>query len=55
MPGSRACRLCFRLPSALDNRPLKFSEFEKKMGRTMFVSATPREYELEKEAVLQSS
>jgi excinuclease ABC subunit B len=38
----------FRLPSALDNRPLKFSEFEKKMGKTMFVSATPAEYELEK-------
>ncbi|HLN90057.1 MAG TPA: excinuclease ABC subunit UvrB, partial [Candidatus Binatia bacterium] len=38
----------FRLPSALDNRPLKFEEFEKKMGRVLFVSATPAEYELEK-------
>jgi excinuclease ABC subunit B len=38
----------FRLPSAFDNRPLKFNEFESKMGMTMFVSATPAEYELEK-------
>ncbi len=38
----------FRLPSALDNRPLKFDEFEKKMGKVLFVSATPAEYELEK-------
>jgi excinuclease ABC subunit B len=38
----------FRLPSALDNRPLKFDEFEKKMGKTLFVSATPAEYELQK-------
>jgi len=38
----------FRLPSAFDNRPLKFAEFEKKMGKTLFVSATPAEYELEK-------
>jgi excinuclease ABC subunit B len=38
----------FRLPSAFDNRPLRFEEFEKKMGRTLFVSATPSEYELEK-------
>jgi excinuclease ABC subunit B len=38
----------FRLPSAMDNRPLKFEEFEKKMGKTLFVSATPAEYELEK-------
>lgn len=38
----------FRLPSAFDNRPLKFEEFEKKMGKTVFVSATPAEYELEK-------
>ncbi|KQQ96674.1 excinuclease ABC subunit UvrB [Massilia sp. Leaf139] len=35
----------FRLPSALDNRPLKFEEFEKKMRQTIFVSATPAEYE----------
>ncbi|MGD6808631.1 MAG: excinuclease ABC subunit UvrB [Candidatus Bathyarchaeia archaeon] len=38
----------FRLPSALDNRPLKFNEFEQKMGKTLFVSATPAEYELRK-------
>ena len=35
----------FRLPSALDNRPLKFEEFEGKMRQTVFVSATPAEYE----------
>ena len=35
----------FRLPSALDNRPLKFEEFEKMMPQTVFVSATPAEYE----------
>ena len=35
----------FRLPSALDNRPLKFDEFEKKMRQVVFVSATPAEYE----------
>jgi len=38
----------FRLPSALDNRPLRFEEFEKHMHRTVFVSATPGEYELRK-------
>jgi len=38
----------FRLPSAFDNRPLKFEEFERKMGKTLFVSATPAEYELQK-------
>ena len=38
----------FRLPSALDNRPLKFDEFEKKMPQMLFVSATPSEYELKK-------
>lgn len=37
----------FRLPSALDNRPLKFEEFVGKMPRTIFVSATPAVYELE--------
>ncbi len=36
----------FRLPSALDNRPLRFDEFERKMRRSIFVSATPAEYEL---------
>jgi excinuclease ABC subunit B len=35
----------FRLPSALDNRPLKFNEFESKMRQTVFVSATPADYE----------
>ncbi|MGG0814124.1 excinuclease ABC subunit UvrB [Paenibacillus alvei] len=37
----------FRLPSALDNRPLKFEEFEQKVGQAVFVSATPGPYELE--------
>ena len=38
----------FRLPSALDNRPLNFHEFESLIGQTIFVSATPADYELEK-------
>lgn len=38
----------FRLPSALDNRPLKFDEFEKLMPQTIFISATPATYEQEK-------
>ena len=38
----------FRLPSALDNRPLKFEEFEKILHQTIFVSATPGQYELER-------
>ena len=38
----------FRLPSALDNRPLKFEEFEKKISQAIYVSATPGDYELEK-------
>ncbi|MHC6181133.1 excinuclease ABC subunit UvrB [Clostridium sp. JNZ X4-2] len=37
----------FRLPSAYDNRPLKFQEFEKKINQVVFVSATPSDYELE--------
>ena len=37
----------FRLPSALDNRPLKFEEFEDRMGTTIFVSATPSDYEID--------
>lgn len=37
----------FRLPSAYDNRPLKFEEFEQRMGQTIFVSATPADYEKE--------
>ena len=36
----------FRLPSALDNRPMKFDEFVKKINQTIYVSATPAEYEL---------
>ena len=38
----------FRLPSALDNRPLNFHEFESMLNQTIFVSATPGDYELEK-------
>ena len=38
----------FRLPSALDNRPLKFDEFEKKINQVIYVSATPGDYEMEK-------
>ena len=38
----------FRLPSALDNRPLKFEEFENKLDNVIYVSATPGDYELEK-------
>lgn len=38
----------FRLPSALDNRPLKFDEFAEKVGQTIYVSATPAPYEIEK-------
>ena len=37
----------FRLPSALDNRPLQFDEFEKKINQAIYVSATPGDYELE--------
>jgi excinuclease ABC subunit B len=38
----------FRLPSALDNRPLKFNEFEKKINQVVFVSATPAKFEIER-------
>ena len=41
----------FRLPSALDNRPLKFDEFEKKIEQVVFVSATPGPYELNKSLI----
>jgi excinuclease ABC subunit B len=37
----------FRLPSAMDNRPLRFEEFEKRIGQTIFVSATPEQRELQ--------
>ena len=38
----------FRLPAAIDNRPLKFNEFEGMLGQSVYVSATPADYELEK-------
>ena len=38
----------FRLPSALDNRPLRFEEWESRINQAIFVSATPGPYELEK-------
>ena len=38
----------FRLPSALDNRPLKFEEFQQRMRQTVFVSATPGNFERER-------
>jgi len=38
----------FRLPSAIDNRPLNFKEFEQKIGQTIYTSATPADYELKK-------
>ncbi|HEY4520469.1 MAG TPA: excinuclease ABC subunit UvrB [Candidatus Paceibacterota bacterium] len=38
----------FRLPSAIDNRPLKFTEFEKRIQKAIYVSATPSKYEMEK-------
>jgi len=38
----------FRLPSAIDNRPLKFPEFQKRVQKTIYVSATPNKYEMEK-------
>lgn len=41
----------FRLPSALDNRPLNFNEFENRIDRMLFVSATPSEYEAEHETL----
>ncbi|TGL63617.1 excinuclease ABC subunit UvrB [Leptospira sarikeiensis] len=41
----------FRLPSALDNRPLNFAEFESLTPKTLYVSATPAEYELEKSKI----
>lgn len=42
----------FRLPSAMENRPLRFEEFEKKIGQTVFVSATPSKYEAAHEKVV---
>ena len=42
----------FRLPSALENRPLRFPEFEEKSGQTLYISATPSKFELEKSEVI---
>ncbi|MBX9809456.1 UvrB/UvrC motif-containing protein, partial [Candidatus Gracilibacteria bacterium] len=42
----------FRLPSAMENRPLRFHEFEEKIGQTVFVSATPSKYEAEHQKVV---
>jgi excinuclease ABC subunit B len=42
----------FRLPSAMENRPLRFPEFEEKIGQTVFVSATPSKYEAEHQQVV---
>ncbi len=42
----------FRLPSALDNRPLIFDEFEEKMNQILYVSATPSQYEIEHSSVI---
>ena len=42
----------FRLPSALDNRPMKFEEWERIVPTTVFVSATPAHYELENQEQL---
>lgn len=42
----------FRLPSALDNRPLNFDEFYSKINQAVYVSATPGDFELEKSAVV---
>lgn len=41
----------FRLPSAIDNRPLKFGEFNARVGQTIYVSATPAEYEIKKSSL----
>ena len=38
----------FRLPSALDNRPLTFAEFEDRIGQTVYLSATPGDYEMQR-------
>ncbi len=43
----------FRLPSALDNRPLTFAEFNSKIGQSVFVSATPGPYEMEKGGIVE--
>ena len=48
VPGVISVDYGFRLPSALDNRPLNFHEFESLLNQTIYLSATPGEYELEK-------
>ena len=45
---NRWCEYGFRLPCAFDNRPLKFEEFESRIGQAVFVSATPGPYERER-------
>jgi len=45
----------FRLPSALDNRPLRFDEWEKRIHQVLFMSATPADYELEVSGASSSS
>ena len=45
----------FRLPSAMDNRPLKFTEFEEHISQIIYVSATPGPYELEHAPEMQSN
>ena len=42
----------FRLPSAYENRPLQFHEFEERVGQTLYISATPAKYEIEKSSVV---
>lgn len=42
----------FRLPSAYDNRPLKFPEFEARIGQTVYVSATPADYEIQRSSTI---
>ena len=43
----------FRLPSALDNRPLRFDEFERRMGKTVYTSATPGTWEIERSKIVE--
>ncbi len=45
---SNSCSTAFRLPSALDNRPLMFDEFERHLNQTLYVSATPADYEMQR-------
>ena len=45
----------FRLPSAMDNRPLRFEEFVERIGQTIYLSATPGNYELARSSGSSSS